>query len=338
MPGLTANKPVAGISRRGLLGAGAVALIAAGCSSGKSSPTAGSTSPGSGSKIEKPDLTVAAVQAVTNTGLYIAAQQGFFTAEGLKVTIAPIVSSTVAIANQLKGQFDVTAGAYESYILAQAHGGGAVSWRILTEGAVSKTGSQAVLVASGSPIKTVGDLKGKTIAANILDNVGTLLIQSMLTASKVPLSSVKLVAIPFPSMAAALKRGEIDAGWFDEPFLTQAKTTIGAKTLYDTSQGATANFAISGYMSTQSWYGKYPNTAAAFVRAIRKGQALANGNRGDVDKAVPAYTKVTAATAAKMGLDDYPVTLDATRVQRVADVMHQFGLLKTTFNMSAMTG
>lgn len=336
MPGQTANKPVAGISRRGFLGAGAAALLAAGCSSGNSATP--SKSPGTASKIEKPDLTVAAVQAVTNTGLYIAAQQGLFTQEGLKVTIAPIVSSTVAIANQLKGEFDVTAGAYESYILAQAHGAGAVSWRILAEGAVSKTGSQSVLVAPGSPIKTVADLKGKTVAANILDNVGTLLIQSMLTASKVPLSSVKLVAVPFPSMAGALKRGEIDAGWFDEPFLTQAKTTIGAKVLYDTSQGATANFPISGYMSTQSWYGKYPNTAAAFVRAIQKGQTLANTNRADVDKAVPAFTKVTAATAAKMTLDDYPTTLDAARVQRVADVMHEFGLLKTTFNMSALTG
>jgi hypothetical protein len=39
-----------------------------------------------------------------------------------------------------------------------------------------------------------------------------------------------------------------------------------------------------------------------------------------------------------MTLDDYPTTLDAARVRRVADVMHEFGLLKTTFSVSAMTG
>ena len=323
------------MSRRGLLGAGAAVLVSAGCSSDKTST--GSKTTSTGSKIEKPDLTVAAVQAVTNAGLYIAAQHGLFTAEGLKVTIAPIVSSTVTIAAQLKGTVDVTAGAYESYILAEAHSSGAISWRVLTEGALSKAGSQAVLVASGSPIKTVADLKGKTVAANILDNVGTLLIQSMLTANKVPLSSVKLVAVPFPSMTAALKSGEIDAGWFDQPFLSQAKSTIGAKTLYDTSQGTTKDFPISGFMSTRSWYQKYPNTAAAFIKAIRKGQSLANTSRADVNKAVPAYTKVTAKTAALMTLDDYPTTLDAARLQHVADVMHQFGLLKTTFNTSAMT-
>jgi NitT/TauT family transport system substrate-binding protein len=335
MSSLAAGRPAGTVSRRRLLSGGAAALVAAGCSPGRA---ASPKPPGGGPKPEKTDLTVAAVQAVTNTGLYIAAQQGFFTAQGLKVTIAPIVSSTVAIANQIKGQFDVTAGAYESYILAQAHGSGAVAWRILTEGAVSRRGSQAVLVAAGSPVKTVADLRGRTIAANILDNVGTLLIQSMLRAGNVPLSSVRLVAVPFPSMASALRRGEIDAGWFDEPFLTQAQTAIGARVLYDTSQGATADFPISGYMSTRSWFRRYPDTAAAFVRAIRRGQALANTDRAGVNRAVPAFTKVTAATAARMTLDDYPATLDAARVQRVADVMHEFGLLKTAFAMSAMTG
>lgn len=324
------------MSRRGLLWAGTAALLSAGCSSGQA-PATGSKTSASGSKIEKPEVNVAAVQAVTNTGLYIAEQRGFFAAEGLKVTIAPIVSSTVAIAGQLRGQFDVTAGAYESYILAQAHSSGSVAWRVLTQGAVSKAGSQAVLVAPGSPVKTVADLKGKTVAANILDNVGTLLIQSMLAANKVPVSAVKLVAVPFPAMTSALKGGEIDAGWFDQPFLTQAQTAIGAKILYDTSQGATQDFPISGFMSTQSWYERYPNTAAAFIRAVRKGQALANTSRADVNQAVPAYTKVTAKTAALMTLDDYPATLDAARLQRVADVMHQFGLLKTPFSMSAMT-
>jgi NitT/TauT family transport system substrate-binding protein len=288
-------------------------------------------------KIEKTQLNIAAVQAVTNTGLYIAMQQGFFKDEGLEVEITPIVSSTTAIANQIKGQFDITAGAYESYILAEAHSSGDVAWRVLNEGAVSRSGSQEVLVAQDSKITTVADLKGKTVAANILDNVGTLLIQAMLSASDVAVSSVKLVAIPFPSMASALAKGEIDAGWFDQPFLTQAKSENGAKTLYDTSQGSTADFAISGFMSTQDWYRKYPNTAAAFVRAIKKGQTLANSSRADIDKAVPAYTKVSAQIAAQMTLDYYPATVDPARLQRVADVMHKYGLLESAFSVSAMT-
>jgi hypothetical protein len=37
-----------------------------------------------------------------------------------------------------------------------------------------------------------------------------------------------------------------------------------------------------------------------------------------------------------MALDTYPIGVDATRIQRVADVMFQFGLLKTQFNVNSM--
>ena len=37
-----------------------------------------------------------------------------------------------------------------------------------------------------------------------------------------------------------------------------------------------------------------------------------------------------------MSLDNYPIGIDATRMQRVADVMYQFGLLKSRFNVSSM--
>jgi NitT/TauT family transport system substrate-binding protein len=37
-----------------------------------------------------------------------------------------------------------------------------------------------------------------------------------------------------------------------------------------------------------------------------------------------------------MALDTYPIGIDATRIQRVADVMYQVGLLKTRFNVSSM--
>jgi hypothetical protein len=37
-----------------------------------------------------------------------------------------------------------------------------------------------------------------------------------------------------------------------------------------------------------------------------------------------------------MALNSYPIGIDGTRIQRVADVMYQFGLLKTRFNVSSM--
>jgi NitT/TauT family transport system substrate-binding protein len=316
----------AGVSRRTLLTAAALTCAGCGTSTGASS-----------SKVEKPQLTVATVQALTNMGLYLAQQHGFFAAEGLQVKIAPVVSSTTAVANQLHGGVDVTAGAYASYILAQAKSSGAISWRILAPGSVSQPHSQEVLVASGSPIKTVADLHGKTVAANILGNVGSLLIDSMLSAYSMPPSSVKQVAMPFPEMAPALKKGTIDAAWFDEPFLSQAKSSIGAQSLYDTGTGATASLPISGYLVTRDWAKQNPKTAAAFGRAIARGQALADTSRAASQSAITKFLKVNPALTSVVTLDSYPDTLDPVPIQRVADVMHQFGLLQKPFDVRQMT-
>jgi NitT/TauT family transport system substrate-binding protein len=310
----------------------ALAAAIAGCSSSSSATTDGSSG-----GVEKPNLTVAAVPAVTNMGLFLAKQYGYFKAEGLNVTIQSVQSSTTAIAAQLHGTVDVTAGAYVSYVNAQAESSGAISWRILSEGSVSQPGSQEVLVAPKSSIKTIGDLKGKTVGANITKNVGTLLVQSALTDNNVPVSSVNLIAVPFPDMASSLMKGDIDAGWFDEPFLSAAQLTDGAQELFDTCQGSTTDFPMSGYMVTKAWAEKYPRTAAAFTKAIGKGQTLADSNRADDEKAASTFIKgVSAKVASLITFDTYPTGVDQARLQRVADVMQQFGLLKKSFDMSAM--
>jgi NitT/TauT family transport system substrate-binding protein len=270
-------------------------------------------------------------------GLFLADQLGYFREEGLDVTIQSIKTSTVAIANQLAGRIDVTAGAYVAYVLGQAGSPSTIQWKVLSEGSITQPGSQQVLVSSKSSIKKISDLKGKTIAANAVGNVGQLLVQSVMAENGISPTEYKVVADAFPDMASDLENGAYDAAWFDEPFLTSAQMSIGAKTLFDTCQGATTDFPLSGYMVTKSWTEKYPNTAAAFVRAINKGQQLADSNRTAAQKAcVSAIKGVTSEVAAAIIFDSYPTGVDETRLQRVANVMQQFGLLKSKFNMSAL--
>lgn len=334
------QKATHSISRRGMLAGGAGLALAGITACSGSPPAPGSSSPASvKSGVERPNLLVAAVPAVTNMALFLAKSRGFFQAEGLNVNIQSIQSSTVAIAGQLHGLIDVAAGAYVSYILSQAGTSSAASWHVLAEGAISRPHSQQVLVAGNSPVKSIGQLRGRTVASNILDNIGTLLVQSVLTAHNIPLSAVKLVAVPFPDMASALVKGDIDAGWFDEPFQSAARLNDGAKVLFDTCQGATANFPISGYVVTSAWARKYPRTAAAFARAIQKGQELADTERSaDEQGATQFIAGITPKAAAAITFDSYPSgAVDTARLQRVADVMHQFGLLRQEFDMSVMT-
>ena len=79
---------------------------------------------------EETNITVAAIPADDLAGLYIAQDDGLFAQQGLHVTIEKIPSSQAVIADQLKGQVDISAGSYVAYIQAQAAG---ARFRILAE-------------------------------------------------------------------------------------------------------------------------------------------------------------------------------------------------------------
>jgi len=92
---------------------------------------------------------------------------------------------------------------------------------------------------------------------------------------------------------------------------------------------------------TKQWAAQNPNTLKRFLAALEVGQEIADTNRAAVEQAFEAINgpqngQVTAGIGAVMALDTYPIGIDAARVQRVADVMYQFGLLKTRFNVSSM--
>ncbi len=312
----------------------AVTLVfAAGCSGGGNSPAT--------PNVEKPDLNVAVVPALDSAGFFIALYEGLFAKQGLHVNFVPATSSDTVIAAQVKGTYDITGGNYVSYVEWQQSG--RANLDIFAEGSVMEPATQGIYVMPNSPIKTLADLKGKTIAINAPDNILYLLAASVLSEHGISPDSVHFVTkYNFPAMPAALKDGAIDAAMLPEPFASDAEQVDGAVPLADMDQGATTSFPIAGYVVTKKWAAEYPHTLAAFYRALEEGQQIADTNRAAVEQAFedlpmkPIPLGVSKQTASVMALDDYPVgSLDPTRLQRVVDVMEQF-LMIPKFNIDSM--
>ncbi len=309
------------------------AMLGAGCSASGGS-SAGAAALGTP---EKPDITVAAVPTLDEAGLYIAAQRGIFARYGLHVKIVPIVSSADVISQQVAGKgVDVSAGNYVSYILAASKG---AKLKILAAGSVMGPNIQMLMVGAHSQIATVGQLKGRPIAINAPRNIGTLLVDSIFNNDAILPSSanVKFAYMKFPDMAHALQTGQVAAAWMPEPFVTEAEEKTGAQPLADADAGTTQNLPIGGYVATAAWVKKYPKTAAAFKAAILQGQEIANTDVAAVQQAVTKYAFVPAETAPIVAAPSYPLKLDPISIQRVANLMLQFGILPANYDTAQMT-
>lgn len=284
--------------------------------------------------VEKPDLTVGVIQSVTAGGLYVAAERGYFKAAGLTVRIVPIQGAGQAMPLLLNGTLDITYGNLVSYLSAESHGAAAL--RVLAEGYVAGPRGFQVVALPGAHITSVPGLRGKLIGVNATSDVSQLVIDAALAARQVPVSSVRFTVIPFPDMATALSAHRIDAAWLTEPYLTQARAALGAEPVLDSDQGTTQNFPIAGAGTTRWWAQRYPNTAAAFVRALDRGQAYADANRAALQQALLRYTKISSHLVTLISVGEYPVSTDPAQLQRIADLMYTDGLLKARLSTGQM--
>ena len=198
-----------------------------------------------------------------------------------------------------------------------------------------------MLLVPLSPIFLPASWPTVVMGVNGTNSIGTLLVSSLLAENGVSPKKVDFVtdAQGFPAMPGKLQDGVWAAAFLSEPYITVAQEQYGDQVLADLDQGDTSNFPVDGYVATQAWAQKYPNTAAAFVRAIEEGQRIANSDAPAVQAAIARYDQLPKDVTAAMVLSRYPIgPVDETRIQRVATAMLQFGMLGRQYATQVQRG
>jgi NitT/TauT family transport system substrate-binding protein len=300
--------------------AASLALAACGSNSDTSSTQ-------SSSGVEKPNITVGALVVPDAAPLHIAIKQGFFKAEGLTVKYNPIKSAIDVIPGLLGGTTDFSLFNYMTAFSYESKNPG--TFKFVADSYQSAPNTFVVMVPGDSKIKTPQDLKGKTIAIPGLNTIGQLAVTANLKTAGVDAKAdgVKFVEIAFPLMPQALKTKQVDAAWMVEPFISAVQKDQGARKLADTMTGPMADFAIAGWASSAKFVKDNPKTVAAFQRAMAKAQQIAASDRKAVEQILPTYSLIKPEVASIIALGTYPTTLNETRLQRVSDVMQEFGFL-----------
>jgi NitT/TauT family transport system substrate-binding protein len=306
----------------------AVAVAVGGCG-GTERP------PGPPRELERTTLRVGALPVVDSAPLYIALRKGYFAAEGLTVMPHPMQSSEPAPGRLARGELDISYVNYTS--LFAAPGAATGRFRVLVEGYQGKPGVLGV-VSADEKVGEPRDLVGKKIAVNVTNALGRATVDAALKANEVESDLVEYVPVPFPKMVDALARREVAAAWMSEPFIAEAARKLGARLVLDAVRGATDDLPVGGYASTRAFSETHPRTVAAFLRALHRGQRAA-ADRGVLEEAVPAFTGVDSESAVISGVGVFPTAErpSPVRLQRVADLMRQFGLLRGRLDVTALT-
>lgn len=275
---------------------------------------------------------VDALPVVDDAPFYLALKRGWFRQAGLDVRASMATTSAVAFPRLVSGATDVVAGSNWVSMFKYAVNGGPI--RVLADGYASKPTSNAVVALRSSHIRGLKDLYGKKVAFSLTKSITTITFAAAMRANGADPSKVDQVQVPFTSMAEALDNHSVTAAYMVEPFVTMAETK-GARIILDpTGKGPTANFPMSGYATSTTFVTKHRRAAAAFRRVIQRAQAATG--RSQVEQLLPTYTKLPRKTAAMITIGTYPTSVDAHRLQRVADLMLREHLLKKKLDVATL--
>jgi NitT/TauT family transport system substrate-binding protein len=309
----------------------AATAMAAGCAPANAGPMGAP---------EKPNIVVDAVPTIDSAGLYIAQMDGLFRQQGLNVTIRFAPAGQLAVSSTLNGTSDICSADYVTYIDDELYED--ADLRIISEASSLEPHELSMFVAPYSDVKSLAGLEGRTVAVTAPGDISTLLVRALLAENGVRSRLVNIQpGFPLQNVAAEVADGRADAAPIPEPFASEGEQQYGLQELTDVDQGATTNFPLDGYAVTQAWAQQYPNTLAAFVRALQQGQEIADTDRSAVEAAIEKYLSISPETASVIALPDYPLSVDPTQLQRVVNEMVQFSLLPrpdASFKITRMTG
>lgn len=195
--------------------------------------------------------------------------------------------------------------------------------------------TQAIVVPRDSPIRTVADLRGKTVAGT-RGGWGQFLILAVLKQAGIDPDAVKIRYLAPPEALPAFTSGNIDAWAVWEPFVSQVILRAGARVLV---QGGGLTPSVTFLVATLDAIREQPAELAKLRQRIDKGFAWVDDNRA----AYAAYNSKLTGMPEDIVLRAFdntraaPIVIDqalTAEIQAAADLAASFGVLPRTVDVA----
>jgi ABC-type nitrate/sulfonate/bicarbonate transport system substrate-binding protein len=188
-------------------------------------------------------------------------------------------------------------------------------------------------VMEDSPIKTIADLKGKTVGISVIGGGTQGPLNMLLKQNGIdPAKDIKLVEVGFAVSEDALRQGRVDAVNMNQPFAARAEAKGGTRKLFSLSQ-AMPNIVHILEACRADFVDKNPELVKAYVRDITSGMKKALANREETLKVVNEVLKAPIPVLETYLLKDNDFGRDPgaapnfPAIQKMLDIYAETGML-----------
>ncbi|WP_445633683.1 ABC transporter substrate-binding protein [Nostoc sp. DSM 114161] len=212
---------------------------------------------------------------------------------GIKVEWAKFTAGPQLLEAMNVGSLDVGAVGETPPIFAQATG---IPFVYIASTKPATGEGTAIVVHEDSPIKTLADLKGKTLAFQRATASQYFVVKALQEVG-LKLSDVKYVNLISPETRAAFLRRSIDAGVINDPQLAEFQRTVGVRILRD-GKGITTQ---GGYwLAARSFVKDNPELVKIILEEVNNVGKWAEANPRDVAEIIARDAKLDIPTLEKV--------------------------------------
>jgi NitT/TauT family transport system substrate-binding protein len=299
-------------------------LLAAGCGDDDDSGGGG----GSGGAQETQTLKVGVIPIADVAPLYLGMDKGFFEEEGLKIQPQLAEGGAAIVPSVVSGDYQIGFSNTTSLIIAASKN---LPIQIISQGVLAgetpKEAWDGVIVPKGSDVKEIGDLEGKTVAVNTLNNVSQVVVNTALKEAGADYTKVKYVEVPFPDMNAALESGRVDAAFQVEPGYSGG-LAAGSKNISNAYEEMAPNYTVATYFASKQYIGENRDVVDRFNRAIAKSLDYASQHDDEVRAIVGTYTEIPKEVLDKMNLPVWKSDLNRPTIEQTSAAAMEYGFIE----------
>jgi NitT/TauT family transport system substrate-binding protein len=275
-------------------------------------------------------VTVATLPIANGLPLDLGIKKGFFAQQDIEIKKSTLASGNDVVLAMANKNADIGYLGFVPMMIARTQG---IPMQLVAASEVEGTSAadnwQNILVKGSSSIRTPTDLAGKTIAVNALKGVGEVMIKAALQKLKVDPNSIRLLALPFPSMRSALNNGQVDAIWVPEPFLSQGLNLDGDRIVMAPGPVLGKFWPIGGYAALQDWVKNNGTTYRKFRAGINLSLSYAQAHPEEIRPLLPGGTQ-------NVRLPIWSPLVDRSQLVQLAKYSKQFGVISTLPNMAQL--
>ena len=300
-------------------------LLLAGCAGASGAPAPGGES---GDEVTK--ISITNPSNLSNVPLYVAISEGYFADENLEIEAGVDLGAGSTVEAVIGGQVDMawvnTGGALAPF-------GEGIDLKLVALTDMGTPGNMQVVVKGDSPIRSLADLEGQTLAVLSPSTTCVWLVKSALAEQGLDPESVTMTVVSPPEHALVLDAGQVDATCTTDPTKTAMIEELGVRAVFDpAAEGVESqrDYPVGGYVVSGDYAAEHADALKGFQRALAKAAKWAADNPDELRLELSELANVDQEVVDAVTLPIY-VTQTGVEgidddIQMVIDAMYETGI------------